>query len=122
MNLDCSRLLTLYTITEAADVVKVPTATLTCWARGYVRRPTGRPDVRGEPIITSVGKPRRNQPLIPFVGLAEATVVAAIRKSGVPMQRIRPAINQMQQGLGLPHALAHERLPIDGPELLHDFS
>lgn len=105
VNLDRSRFVDpCYTITEAADIVKVPTTTLAMWARGYVRRPAGHPEVRGEPIITSVGKPRRNQPLIPFVGLAEATVLAAIRKTDVPMQRIRPAIDQMQRGLGLPHA------------------
>lgn len=112
----------LYTITEAADIVKVPATTLTTWARGYVRRPPGRPEVRGDPIITSVGEPRRNQPMIPFVGLTEATVLAAIRKSGVPMQRIRPALKRLQEGLGLSHALAHKRLYTDGAELLYDFS
>lgn len=33
---------------------------------------------------------RRREPSIPFVGLSEALVLAAVRKSGVPMQRIRP--------------------------------
>ena len=112
----------LYTITEAADIVKVPPSTLTTWARGYVRRPPGRPEVRGDPIITSVGEPRRSQPLIPFVGLTEAAVLAAVRGSGVPMQRIRPALRQLQQGLGLRHALAHKKLYTDGAELLYDFS
>lgn len=112
----------LYTITEAADIVKVPPTTLTTWARGYVRRPPGRPEVRGNPIITSVGEPRRNQPLIPFVGLTEATVLAAVRGSGVPMQRIRPALRKLQEGLGLRHALAHKKLYSDGAELLYDFS
>lgn len=112
----------LYTITEAADIVKAPATTLTTWACGYVRRPPGRPEVRGDPIITSVGEPRWNRPLIPFVGLTEATVLAAIRKSGVPMQRIRPALKKLQEGLGLRHALAHKRLYTDGAELLYDFS
>ena len=121
MTLDHARFVDpLYTITEAADIVKVPSTTLTTWARGYVRRPPGRPEVRGEPIITSVDESRRNQPLIPFVGLTEATVLAAIRKSGVPMQRIRPALKRLEQGLGLRHALAHKKLYTDGAELLYD--
>lgn len=123
MTLDQARFVDpLYTITEAADIVKVPATTLTTWARGYVRRPPGRPEVRGEPIITSVGEPRRNHPLIPFVGLTEATVLAAIRKSGVPMQRIRPALEELERGLGIQYALASKRLYTDGAELLYDFS
>lgn len=109
MSLDRARFVDpLYTITEAAAIVKVPTTTLTTWARGYVRRPPGRPVVRGELIITSVDERRRNRPSIPFAGLTEATVLAAIRKSGVPMQRIRPALKRLEQGLGPRHALAHK--------------
>ena len=77
--------------------------------------------MRGDPIVTSVGEPRRNQPLIPFVGLTEATALAAVRGSGVPMQRIRPALRELQEGLGLRHALAHKKLYTDGSELLYDF-
>ena len=111
-----------YTITEVADIVKVPTTTLAMWARGYVRRPPSRPEVRGDPIITSVGEPGRNRPVIPFVGLAEATVLAAIRRIGVPMQLIRPALDTLQRGLGLRHALAHRKLYTHGADLLCDFS
>ena len=112
----------LYTITEAADIVKVPRTTLTTWARGYLRRPPGRPEVRGEPLITHAPSYRSRHPYIPFVGLAEATALAAIRRSGVPMQRVRPALEKLQEGLGLRHALAHRKLFTDGAELLYDFS
>ena len=112
----------LYTITEAADIVKVPPTTLSTWARGYVRRPPGRPEVRGEPLITHAPTYRSRHPYIPFVGLAEATALAAIRRSGVPMQRVRPALEKLEEGLGLCHALAHEKLFTDGAELLYDFS
>ena len=112
----------LYTITEAADIVKVPPTTLDTWAKGYVRRPPGRPEVHGAPVITSTDGRGRNRPLIPFIGLTEATVLAAIRKSGIPMQRIRPALDQLEQTIGIHHALARRRLYTDGAELLYDFS
>ena len=111
-----------YRITEAADIVKVPTTTLAMWARGYVRRPPGRPEVWGDPIITSVGESGRNRPVIPFVGLAEATVLASIRSTGVPMKQIRPPLDHLQRELGLRHALAHRKLYTHGADLLYDFS
>jgi len=112
----------LYTIAEAARIIDVPPSTLSTWARGYVRRPPNRPEVRGEPIVTyrEMYGPRR--PSIPFVGLTEATVLAAIRASGVPMQRIRPALKELQRGLGIRHALASRKLYTDGAELLYDYA
>lgn len=41
---------------------------------------------------------------------------------GVPMQRIRPAIQWLDEHIGLPAALASERLKTDGAEILFDFS
>ena len=64
----------------------------------------------------------RREPTIPFVGLAEALVLAAIRRSGVPMQRIRPAIAQIEDEIGVEHALASRKLYTDGAELMFDFA
>jgi uncharacterized protein (DUF433 family) len=61
------------------------------------------------------------QPTISFVGLAEALVLAAVRRSGVTMQRIRPALRQLQVDIGLDHALASRKLYTDGAELLFDY-
>lgn len=110
----------LYTIAEAARILDVPVATLTSWAKGYVRRFRERSDVEGAPIISHVPG-RRNEPSIPFVGLAEALVLAAVRRSGVPMQRIRPALAELQREIGVAHALASKKLYTDGAELLFDF-
>ncbi len=112
----------LYTVAEAARIIDVPVSTLSTWARGYVRRPPNRPEVRGRPLVThrEVYGPRR--PSIPFVGLIEATVLAAIRNSGVPMQRIRPALRELERGLGIHHALASRKLYTDGAELLYDYA
>ena len=59
---------------------------------------------------------------MPFIGLAEAYALAAFRSAGVPMQRIRPAIDVLDVELGLEHALASRRLYTDGAEVLFDYA
>lgn len=113
--------LPLYTVAEAARIVDVPASTLATWAKGYVRRSPDRPEVEGDPVITYIQPERPGAPVIPFVGLAESLVLAAIRRSGVPMQRVRPALEALSEGLGLEHALASKKLYTDGAELLYDF-
>jgi uncharacterized protein (DUF433 family) len=112
--------LPLYTIAEAARIVAVPPSTLASWARGYERHFRNRPSVTGQPIISCVPAASR-EPSIPFVGLAEALVLAAFRRSGVPMQRIRPAVDVLSAELGVHHALASRRLYTDGAEVLFDY-
>ena len=111
----------LYTVGEAARIVDVPPSTLASWARGYVRHFPDRPDVIGRPVITCFPQRTRQEPSLPFVGLAEALVLAAARRSGVPMQRVRPALDELQRQMGTAHALASRRLYTDGAELLYDY-
>lgn len=99
----------LYAVTEAARIVDVPTQTLSRWARQYALVTYAQPD-----------GPRR--PSIPFVGLAEAVVLTALRRSGLPMQRIRPALQTLDDQMGIEHALASKRLYSDGAELLFDYA
>jgi uncharacterized protein (DUF433 family) len=49
-------------------------------------------------------------------------VLAAIRRSGVPLQRIRPALDALNKEMGVTHALASQRLYTDGAEILFDFA
>ena len=49
-------------------------------------------------------------------------VLAAVRRGGAPMQRIRPALKSLEQEIGLRHALASRRLYTDGAELLYDYA
>ena len=60
--------------------------------------------------------------MLPFVGLAEGLALTAIRKSGVTMQRIRPALEVLQKELGLDHVLASKSLYTDGSEILYDYA
>jgi uncharacterized protein (DUF433 family) len=112
----------LYTLTEAARYLDVPPSTLTSWAKGYRRQSAERPPVVGAPVLTSIRNGANRGPVIPFVGLAEGLVLTAIRRGGVPLQRIRPALTQIDSEFGVQHALASKRLYTDGAEVLFDYS
>jgi uncharacterized protein (DUF433 family) len=112
----------LYTAGEAARAVGVTASTFATWAKGYTRRQEGRRPVRGAPVVTSFEARSPRQPTIPFVGRAEGLVFVAVRRSGVPLQRIRPTLDVLVKELGVDHALASERLYTDGAEILFDYA
>jgi len=111
----------LYTLAEAARFLGVPTSTFGTWAKGYVRRPPGRPPVHGDRIVTSVDA-ARNFPTIPFIGLAEGMVLAAFRRGGVSLQHIRSAVSILDREIGIAHALASQRVYTDGAVILFDYA
>lgn len=113
--------LPMYTPPQAARIVAVPPATLRNWVQGYSYKTLGGV-VEAFPLITTARVGSSRAPSLPFLGLAEAYVLAAFRAAGVPMQRIRPAIHWLDENIGLPAALASERLKTDGAEILYDFS
>ncbi len=101
----------IFTLREAAGYLDVPKSTMHAWAR----------PATGEPLITVF--PRRGtQATVPFIGFAEAYVLAAFRRAGVPLQRIRPAVDALAQNIGLEHALASKRMYTDGAEVLYDYA
>jgi uncharacterized protein (DUF433 family) len=110
----------LLTVREVATALAVPESTFRTWARGYERR--GRSQrVVGEPVVTSLPT-RGREASIPFIGVAEGLVLAAFRRSGVPLQRIRPALRRLAEEIGLEHALASQRLYSDGADVLYDYA
>jgi hypothetical protein len=112
----------LYTVAEAARYLDVPDSTFRSWTHGYHPRSPGRAEVSGAPILTTVPKTAAQGPVIPFIGLAEGLVLTALRRSGVTLQRIRPALSRLAADLGLDHALASRRLYTDGAEVLFDYA
>lgn len=112
----------LYTVPEAARYLDVPASTLTTWTHGYRRRAAGRREVVGVPVLTALPKAGLRSPIIPFIGLAEGVVLTAMRRSGVPLQRIRPALTRLEEQFGLRYALASKRLYTDGAEVLFDYA
>ena len=111
----------LYSVAEAARFLGVHASTLATWAHGYVRRPPGRPNVVGKPVLTSVTA-RPGEATIPFVGLAEGMVVASFRSAGVSMQHLRRAVDVLEREIGFRHALASRNLFTDGARVLFDYA
>ena len=114
----------LYRKAEAARIIRVPPSTLRGWAGGSTpakeagRRPkhpeigsaegglTPPPiETLAEPLITTVDPRTPRGPSVPFVGLAEAYVLASFRGAGIPMQRIRPTIRRLEEQICLSQAL-----------------
>lgn len=111
----------LYTLAEAARALDVPGSTFQNWAHGYVRNRPDRSVLRADPILTTLPA-GSGEPNVPFVGLAEGLVLAAFRRHGVPMQRIRPALDVLRRELGIDYALASRKLYTDGAEVLFDYA
>jgi uncharacterized protein (DUF433 family) len=102
----------IFTLRETASYLGVPKSTIHDWAR-----PAGA----SRPLITCF--PRRGtQATVPFIGFAEAYVLSAFRRAGVPLQRIRPAVDALSTTIGIEHALASKRLYTDGAEVLFDYA
>lgn len=101
----------LYTVTEAAMHLGIKPSTFHAWTRGSRGRP---------PLIPTRGGAGRSAS-ITFIGLAEGHVLAAFRRAGVSMQRIRPALDKITTDIGLHDALASENLLTDGVEVLYEY-
>jgi uncharacterized protein (DUF433 family) len=101
-----------FTLRETASYLGLPSSTLQSWAR---------PSGISKPIITCFPT-RGREATVPFIGFAEAYVLSAFRRVGVPMQRIRPAVEVLSSGIGVEHALASKRLYTDGAEVLYDYA
>jgi uncharacterized protein (DUF433 family) len=108
----------LYTQAEAARIVDVPSNTFRNWSRGYAwKTVTGTKTAEG--LITLA--PNFGRLVVPFVGLAEAYVIASLKQAGLPMQRIRPAVEGLKAEMGLSEALLSSRLQTDGVEVLYEY-
>jgi uncharacterized protein (DUF433 family) len=102
----------IFTLREAAGYLGVPKSTIHQWAR---------PPGEREPLITVFPRHGR-EATVPFVGFAEGYVLSAFRRAGVPLQRIRPAVEVLSREIGIEHALASEHLYTDGAEVLFDYA
>ena len=102
----------IFTLRETAAYLDIPKSTVQWWAR---------PPGSKRPLITCFSA-RGRQATVPFIGFAEAFVLSSFRKAGVPLQRIRPAVNVLAKEIGVEHALASKRLYTDGAEVLFDYA
>ena len=112
----------LYTVAGAARLVGMSPSTLRTWSHGYERRLTNSKRVSQGPVITALENGSEDQRSIPFIGLVEAAVVQAFRNTGLPLQRIRKALEILANEGELEHALASRQLFSDGASVLYDYA
>lgn len=110
----------LYSQAEASRFLGLSASTYRNWARGYDYERGGK-TITAAPVVTTVARETAHGPNIPFVGLAEGYALYAIRATGVPLQKIRPALAILDREVGMRHALASRRLFTDGAEVLFDY-
>jgi uncharacterized protein (DUF433 family) len=79
-----------------------------------------RPDT-GKPLVYSFQK-EGNYASIPFVGFAEAFVLAAAKRHGLKPGPVRQGVEAVRKEIGLEYALATRRLYMDKTELLLSYA
>ena len=114
---DLAYTLPIYGKAEAAQIVQAPSTSFARWANGqrFQQRQSGR-EGWTPPLLTGVTQGRGFT--VPFNALAEAFIVETFRKAGLPMVRIRPAVEELRNEMGLEAALLSDRLMTDGAEIL----
>ncbi|WP_020669799.1 DUF433 domain-containing protein [Amycolatopsis nigrescens] len=103
----------LMTMADAGRHLGIPQQTFHRWAQGYER---------AGPLLHVVAPDSIRQASVPFIALAEAWVLAGLRRAGVRPQRIRPALKKLQEEFGHEYVLASSSLATDGISVLWDFS
>ncbi|MGA5520451.1 hypothetical protein [Streptomyces pseudogriseolus] len=67
----------LLTPTETASHLQIPQSTLHSWLKSRAA---------GAPLVHQVEPPRRGQPSVPFIAVAEAHVLRSLRDLGLRME------------------------------------
>lgn len=104
-----------YTVGDAARFLCVPTSTLRDWVSGqeYVTRKHG--PKRSRPLV---GLASTSPPLLSFWNLAEAYVLAGIRRHhGVSLQSVRRALDYVVRKLGHKRPLIEQDFLTNGVDL-----
>ncbi len=102
----------LLTQSDAARFLGMPKQRFSRWAHGYEH---------GRPLLHVLEPEYRQQATVPFVGVAEAYVLDALRAAGVKPLKIRPALDKLKREFG-EYALVAPELATDGIDVLWDFS
>jgi uncharacterized protein (DUF433 family) len=103
---------------EAAQIIQAPPTSFARWAHGHrFKQRTEGEWGWSPPLLTGVKDGRGYT--VPFNALAEGFIIESFRRVGLPMARIRPAVEVLREEIGLDNALLSERLMTDGAEILY---
>lgn len=108
------RTIPTYSIGEAARYLRIPAGTVRAWTAGR-RYPTSDGKRFFAPLISvPEGKPR----LLSFTNLVEVHVLRAIRKQhNIQLDKVRAALDFIEDQFQLAHPLAYEKFRTDGVNL-----
>jgi uncharacterized protein (DUF433 family) len=106
-----------YTIGDAARYLRIPVATIRSWTVG-LQYPVAKGTRFFKPLILiSDRRPR----LLSFTNLVELHVLRAIRKAHqIQLDKVRTALDFIDQQLEVSHPLAREKFRTDGIDLFID--
>lgn len=104
----------IYTIAEAARLLKVPRDKLKRWANEYHRTRDGKQHVM-PPVIERNGSAPG---ILTFFELIELAFVREFRKAGVRMERVREAHEALRSAMSTPYPFATKRFGTDGAQIL----
>lgn len=103
-----------YAVTDAARYLRIPVGTLRSWLHGRYY-PVKEGQQYFQPLIQ---RPDPNLPQISFTNLVEAHVLRSIRKlHNVRLDKVRSALDYLDQRFGMPHPLARVEFQTDGVNL-----
>ncbi|MGB3614159.1 MAG: DUF433 domain-containing protein [Elainellaceae cyanobacterium] len=103
-----------YTIGDAARYLRMPADTIRSWTAGR-SYPTSQGERFFEPLITTA---KRKPRLLTFTNLVEVHVLRAIRKHHkIRLDRVRTALDYVEEQFQVPHPLAREVFSTDGVNL-----
>lgn len=108
----------IYSQSEAARIIQAPTSSFGRWAQGhrFKQREAGKWG-SSPALLTGVRSGRGLT--VPFNALAEGFIIESFRRAGLPLARIRPAVDVLRNEIGLENALLSEQLMTDGAEILY---
>ena len=98
---------------DAARFLDIALQTFSRWARGYEK---------GRPLLHVLARAGTREATVPFVAMAEAYVLDALKRAGVKPHKLRPALAKLQQEFGHEYVLVAPELATDGIDVLWDFS
>lgn len=108
----------LYSQGEAARIIQAPTSSFGRWAQGHRFKQRQQGQWGSSPALLTGVRPGRGV-TVPFNALAEGFIIESFRRAGLPLARIRPAVDVLRNEIGLESALLSERLMTDGAEILY---
>ena len=108
----------IYSQSEAARIIQAPTSSFGRWAQGHRFKQRQEGKWGSSPALLTDVRPGRGI-TVSFNALAEGFIIESFRRAGLPLARIRPAVDVLRNEIGLEDALLSEKLMTDGAEILY---